>query len=135
MAPIRFIILIMRFMRLCMFVVLMIDIFSIWHVAMSLEFHWQLSNWVEPLSVIFSNWVSLLSNSQNYTTSTWWIWRFFFHIFLWHRRWIRTIFTIIFHFFRIFTIVSIVWVCFTKISKSTFFWNFWISSTQADMSL
>ena len=23
--------------------------FSIWHVSMSLEFHWQLSNWVEPL--------------------------------------------------------------------------------------
>ena len=26
--------------------------FSIWHASMSLEFHWQLSNWVGPLFII-----------------------------------------------------------------------------------
>ena len=28
---------------------------SIWHVSMSLEFYWPLSNWVEPLYVLKSN--------------------------------------------------------------------------------
>ena len=41
--------------------------FSIWHVSMSLEFHWQLSNWVEPLS----NWVSLMFKLTDSKTSLW----------------------------------------------------------------
>ena len=40
--------------------------FSIWHVSMSQEFHWQLSNWVGPmwliLRVTLSVWVGAIKN-------------------------------------------------------------------------